>query len=306
VSVRAGIYVEIPIRGSIDEVWHRTQDPALHERWDLRFTSIEYLPRPDPQSPQRFLYATRIGFGLGIAGEGESVGSHDGPNGMRTSALTFWSDDARSLIREGSGYWQFIPSTDGVTFLTWYDYTTRFGRVGRGLDLAFRPLLGWATAWSFDRLRLWIEKGIDPAASFERSVVHALARGVVAGVFLWHGLVPKLIFRHPDEGAMLRDAGFSGTAASLGVTAAGIAEIARGALLILFWRSRVPLVMVIGLMIAAVVAVGWFSPRFLTAAFNPVTLNACVAALASMALVTSRDLPSASRCRRHRSTGAVT
>jgi hypothetical protein len=96
----------ILIAAPIDEVWLRTQDPALHEQWDLRFTSIEYLPRPDPSQPQRFLYATRVGAGLRISGEGESVGTHDGPRGERTSALEFWSGDPRSLIRKGSGYWK--------------------------------------------------------------------------------------------------------------------------------------------------------------------------------------------------------
>jgi hypothetical protein len=33
--------VEIAIAGSIDDVWTRTQEPALHEQWDLRFTAIE-------------------------------------------------------------------------------------------------------------------------------------------------------------------------------------------------------------------------------------------------------------------------
>jgi uncharacterized membrane protein YphA (DoxX/SURF4 family) len=300
VSRHAGIYVEIPIRGSIEEVWRRTQDPALHERWDLRFTAIEYLPRPDPQAPQRFLYATRIGFGLGIEGEGESVGRHDGPNGARTSSLEFWSDDPRSLILEGSGYWQYVPTDDHVKFLTWYDYTTRFGTVGRALDYIFRPLLGWATAWSFDRLRLWIEKAVDPSVALERSLVHGIARVAVAAVFLWHGLVPKLMFRHPDESAMLIDTGVSAATASLAVTAAGVAEVVLGLLLLLCWRSRAVLVTVIVVMLAAVCVVSWFSPRFLIAAFNPVSLNACIIALASIALITARDLPSASRCRRRR------
>lgn len=66
-----GIYVEIVIAGSIEDVWTRTQDPSLHQQWDLRFTSIEYLPRPDTAAPQRFLYATRVGFGLGIEGAGQ-------------------------------------------------------------------------------------------------------------------------------------------------------------------------------------------------------------------------------------------
>jgi hypothetical protein len=284
--------------GSIVEFLSRTQDPALHERWYMRITAIEYLPRPDPAAPQRFLYATRIGFGLGIEGEGQSVGSHAGPGGVRTSALEFWSEDRRSLIRRGSGYWKYVPAPGGVTFLTWYDYETRFGLVGRALDFVFRPLLGWATAWSFDRLRLWIERGIDPAVSLQRSVVHATARLAVAGVFLWHGLVPKLLFRHPDEAVMLTDSGAAALTAQLGVTAAGVGEIALAVLLVVWWRSRVLLAGVIVLMLAAILLVAWFSPRFLVAAFNPVTLNGCVIALSTIALLSARDLPSASRCRR--------
>jgi len=159
------IYVQIDIRAPIDGVWRLTQTPDLHQRWDLRFTEITYLPRPDDSQPQRFLYTTRIGFGLKIRGEGESVGARDGPGGARTSALRFWSQDPKSLIREGSGYWKYVPHGDDgrtILFLTLYDYGVRFGALGRLLDrLLFRPLIGWATAWSFDRLRLWIEKDID-------------------------------------------------------------------------------------------------------------------------------------------------
>lgn len=147
----APIYVEILIRGGMETLWERTQKPDLHRRWDLRFTAIEYLPRPDPKQPQRFLYATRIGFGLRIEGCGESLGENLGPRG-RTSSLRFWSDDRKSLIKEGSGYWKYVPTHDGIRFLTGYTYNTRFGLAGRALDLVFRPLIGWATAWGFDRL----------------------------------------------------------------------------------------------------------------------------------------------------------
>ena len=61
-----------------------TQTPELHERWDLRFTRIEYLPRPDATQPQQFLYETRIGFGLAIRGAGETVGSRDDQEGSRS------------------------------------------------------------------------------------------------------------------------------------------------------------------------------------------------------------------------------
>jgi len=39
------IYVEILVRASMDALWAHTQMPALHERWDLRFSRIDYLPR---------------------------------------------------------------------------------------------------------------------------------------------------------------------------------------------------------------------------------------------------------------------
>jgi hypothetical protein len=154
------IYVEIRIRAALEELWARTQTPALHARWDLRFSRIDYLPGTDPQ---RFLY--RLGP---IRGVGETVGTKEA-DGSRTSALTFWSDDPRSLIRAGSGYWRYVPARDGLRFVTQYDYDVRWGAAGRLLDrLVFRRLLGWATAWSFDRLRLWLERGLEPEESARR------------------------------------------------------------------------------------------------------------------------------------------
>ena len=100
------------------------------------------------------------------------------------------------------------------------------------------------------------------------------------------------------EAVMLTDGGVDAVAAQLGVTAAGVGEIALAVLLVVWWRSRVLLAGVIALMVAAIVLVTWFSPRFLVAAFNPVTLNGCVIALSTIALLSARDLPSASRCLR--------
>src|SRR5262245_21624742 len=128
-----GIYVETLISGDMDELWQKTQTPALHRRWDLRFSSIEYLPRPSLGEPQRFRYATRIGFGTEISGAGESVGER-ATDDRRTSALRFWSDDHKSLIAEGSGYWSYVRQASGIQFLTWYDYRTRFGRLGQLFD----------------------------------------------------------------------------------------------------------------------------------------------------------------------------
>jgi hypothetical protein len=53
-------------------------------------------------------------------------------------------------------------------------------------------MFGWATAWSFDRLRLWLEKGIAPERSRNQAIAHSLAVGGLAGTWLYQGRVPKL------------------------------------------------------------------------------------------------------------------
>jgi uncharacterized membrane protein YphA (DoxX/SURF4 family) len=295
------IYVEIHIRAAMDEVWRLSQQPDLHQRWDLRFTDIQYLPRPNESQPQRFLYATRLGFGLKIAGEGETVGHRSGPNGQYTSALKFWSSDPKSLIREGAGYWQYIPAQDYVRFITGYHYQTRFGVLGRSFDaLIFRPLLGWATAWSFDRLRLWLEQGFAPEISLQRALIHAVSRLTIAFVWLYHGLVPKLIYQSADELAMLVDSGIPPDVASLALNLIGWGEVGLGLLFLLAWRVRRLFWFNIGVMLLATLGVAVNSPRFLMAAFNPITLNVLMLALSVSGYLSSANLPSARNCLRHK------
>jgi hypothetical protein len=169
------IYVEILVRAPMDALWSHTQTPALHERWDLRFSRIEYLPETD--EADRTIPSTRLGSVsvLRVSGEGETVGRRDSTDGSSASALKFGSDEPLSIIRDGSGYWKYIPTDDGVRFLTWYDYRTRFGAVGAYFDrLIFRPLIGWATAWSFDRLRLWLEQDVAPEQAIRQSLIHTI------------------------------------------------------------------------------------------------------------------------------------
>ncbi len=293
-----GIYVEILIRAPIDAIWSHTQDPSLHERWDLRFSTIEYLPRVEG-GPQRFLYTTRIGFGLQVSGEGESTAQRDLPGGCRVSSLKFGSDQPWSVIREGSGYWKYVPTANGVRFLTWYDYRTRFGRIGALLDnLVFRPLLAWATAWSFDRLRLWLEEGASPGASLRHFATHACARSTLAVVFAYHGLVPKLLMHDADELALLRQAGVSSRWLLPVLESLGVAELVFAIVLLLFWRRRWPPLACLVLMVAATAAIATSAPQYLSAAFNPLTLNLSVAALSLVDIVNLADAPSAARCRR--------
>jgi uncharacterized membrane protein YphA (DoxX/SURF4 family) len=293
------IYVEILIRAPIDALWAHTQMPALHQRWDLRFSQIDYLPKAHDTEPQRFRYTTRIGFGVEVSGEGENVGQRDLTDGSRSSALRFGSAEPRSIIREGSGYWKYIPTSEGVRFLTWYDYRTRFGPVGALFDrLIFRPLLGWATAWSFDRLRLWLEQRVDPAHAMQQTLVHVIARVALIAVFAYQGVVPKLLTQNVDEIALLLDAGVPAGVTHIAVIALGILELAFAAALVVAWHRRWPALVCLGSMLAAMAVVGMNSPRYFAAAFNPVSLNLAVACLAAIDLLVVEGIPSAARCRR--------
>ncbi len=289
-----GIYVEAMIHAPLERVWALTQEPHVHRRWDLRFSRIDYLPRVSVAEPQRFTYETRIGFGLAIRGTGESVATRMGAAGDATSSLKFASQDQKSLIREGAGYWRYVPVQGGTRFLTWYDYRVRFGAPGRIADVFFRPLIGWATAWSFDRMRLWAEEEISPESSLLAAAVHALVRVTLAFVWVWHGLVPKLLFHDADERAMLQQAGLS----VRWLPYFGAAEIAFGLVVLFGWRWRWLFLVQVAVMLGALVSVSLRSPEYLHHAFNPVTLNVLVAALALAGWLAWPNVPSASRCLR--------
>jgi uncharacterized membrane protein YphA (DoxX/SURF4 family) len=293
------IYVEIVIQAPMDALWAHTQVPTLHERWDLRFSEITYLPRSSDSDRQRFRYTTRIGWGLEVTGEGETIGRRQLTDGSATSALRFASAERISLIHEGRGYWKYVPTGQGIRFLTSYDYGTRFGAAGRLFDrLVFRPLIGWATAWSFDRLRLWLEKSVDPALALRQTLVHCMARLALVAIFAYQGLVPKLIVGHSDEIAMLGDLGVAGAPGRFLLAALGASELVLAAVLLIGWCRRWPAWIGLTSMVLATVMVGVNSPRFFASAFNAFSLNLAVAALAAIDLLVLAAVPSASRCLR--------
>ncbi|WP_018544552.1 hypothetical protein [Streptomyces sp. LaPpAH-108] len=181
-----GLYIETHIRTDLDDLWTRTQDPAHRRRWDLRIDEIEYLPHPVPHpapqpAPRPFRYRARLLPFLTVHGTGLAADERERPDGTRTSALRFTSPHPLSPLTEGSGYWRYVPDGHGVRFLTGYDYRPRGGTPGALADrLLLRPLTVWATAWSFDRLRLWLERGITP----ERALANWLAELAVRALVL--------------------------------------------------------------------------------------------------------------------------
>jgi len=152
------IYVEILIRADLERVWVLTQDTALHPRWDARFSRI--TPIGDlANGGYRFRYETSLAI-YTIRGIGTSLGERQRADGTRTSALKFTTNDRLSPLGDGRGYWRYIATDDGIRFITGYDYEPGWGGL---LDrLVVRRLVGWMTAWSFDRLRIWAETGVEP------------------------------------------------------------------------------------------------------------------------------------------------
>ncbi|MET4060733.1 hypothetical protein ABIB35_002289 [Arthrobacter sp. UYP6] len=178
------IYVEIPIRADLDRLWQLSQDPSLHPRWDLRFTAIRPVDEGAPNKAQHFRYEFRLPLHT-IHGTGTSLGTRLSAEGHATSVLKFTTSDLLSPIGTGAGYWRYLPFDGGIRFVTGYNYQPGWGALGQFLDAPLvRPALGWATAVSFDRLRLWAEQDLDPAAARNAWLADAAARAAGAGAAL--------------------------------------------------------------------------------------------------------------------------
>lgn len=291
---RRPIYVESRIRAPIDRLWDLTQQPEQHQRWDVRFGRIDYHPCVDGE-PQRFTYATTVAPGVTISGTGESLG-HADPSGFRWSGLKFWAADRRSIIEAGAGYWRYVPTNDGVRFLTRYDYRPRWGRFGELVDRwAFRPLFGWATAWSFDRLRLWLEDGTPPEHSRNQAVAHAVAVAGLAGVFAYQGLVPKVWKLDAGEVAIWRGLGLRTKCARRVVRTAGAVEAGFAAATLAAANKRWPFVVALAAMPTLALGAAKSDRSILSKAFNPASLGIAVAALAAVGLATRDGRPSGRR-----------
>ncbi|MDP4550137.1 DoxX-like family protein [Alkalihalobacillus macyae] len=299
---RKPIYVEIPIEAEMEDLWKASQTPQLHEQWDVRFSSITYLPKRNERDPQDFSYKTKLGFGKSIEGWGRSVGTFNGKDGSRTSSLHFGTDQAISIISEGKGYWKYIKNEDStLTFLTQYNYKTRFGKLGTLVDTyLFRPLIGWGTALSFDVLKRWLEKGEAPRSQYSRFLSYWMLILLFFFVWVYHGLVPKVVSMHPVEVSMAASLLPPNFEASSVVYAIGMSEILFGCLWLFIrkreWLFRIQILAFPILTISAIIA----DPSTLTHPFSPLTFNSSLLVLSVIGLMMSRDVPSARSCKRKR------
>lgn len=146
------IVVEAIIPTSVELVWERSQVPALHTAWDIRFNHIAYLDEVDDRGYHLMDYRTNIALGITIQGYGRYLSNSEHSH----SSFEFDSDDWKSIIRNGRGIWLYRSCPGGTLFKTVYDYDVRHRWIGRLLDaMIFRSLLQLATEWGFETLRQW-------------------------------------------------------------------------------------------------------------------------------------------------------
>lgn len=294
------IYVEIPIDVPLQRVWDASQDPELHAQWDLRFSSIHYLPKEEDQ-PQRFTYTRTVGPFVTVEGWGESSGTAYSDSGSRSSSLHFGTNQKISPIREGRGYWKYEPMGEGTKFLTQYDYQTNFGKVGQQVDKLFRPLMGYATAVSFDVLKRWLERGETPISQYRRYFTMQLLTVFFAFLWIYQGLVPKLLAMHPQEKAMVASGlSLSDASATNIVYVLGLAEVLFGVVWLLYRNKQHLLFLQIVAFPLLTIAALVVAPETAIHPFNPVTFNVALIVLTSIGFLLSKDVPTATSCKRKR------
>lgn len=110
-----------------------------------------------------------------------------------------------------------------------------------------------------------------------------IARTTLGFIFLYHGLVPKLLLLSDTEIQMIEAHGLYLPYEKIALLG-GVAEIILG-LVIVFLRSKTwPILVALISLILLLADVALFSPQLLIEAFNPVTTNIAAIALCLISL----------------------
>jgi len=118
--------------------------------------------------------------------------------------------------------------------------------------------------------------------------IRQLCNYTVGGIWLYQGLVPKLLGPHPDEAAMANAFGIAPSLQASVSYAAGVGEVLLG-LCVLFLPRRAWPQLISAMATAVLFAfVAIYIPRYLIGAFNPVVMNAASIALSLAALLALR------------------
>jgi hypothetical protein len=118
--------------------------------------------------------------------------------------------------------------------------------------------------------------------------IRRLCNFTVAGIWLYQGLVPKLLGPHPDEAAMSSAFGIAPSLQAPVSYAAGVGEVLIGLCVLLLPRRPWPQLVSAVATAVLLVFVAIYTPRYLIGAFNPVVMNVASIALSIVALLALR------------------
>ena len=113
-----------------------------------------------------------------------------------------------------------------------------------------------------------------------------IARLALALVFIWHGLVPKILWLSPDEVAMISVHGLPAHgvfAPEVIARLGGISEVLLGLLLVGVRSRRWPLLLAGAVLILLLLDVLLLSPHLLVQALNPLSTNLAALTLCAVA-----------------------
>lgn len=91
-------------------------------------------------------------------------------------------------------------------------------------------------------------------------------------LFIYHGLVPKILWLSPVETHLVSLSGIDVHANIISLLA-GIGEVLLGGSIIFFRKSIIPVYIAAVVLVLLLLFVGLVSPEYLVEAFNPVTTN---------------------------------
>ncbi len=106
-------------------------------------------------------------------------------------------------------------------------------------------------------------------------IISHISRCCIAFVFLFHGIVPKLLHLSAGEVAMIEANNFPLNTAMM-IQISGLLEVVFAAVLLIFYKHKWPAYLAEFALIVLLIDVALFSPQFLWQAFNPLTLNVSV------------------------------
>jgi hypothetical protein len=115
----------------------------------------------------------------------------------------------------------------------------------------------------------------------------------VAGIWLYQGIVPKLLGPHPDEIAMSAAFGIPAAFQATVSHAAGAGEVLLGLCILAFPHRALPQIVSAVVTAALLAFVALYAPRYLVGAFNPVVMNTASIVLSAVAVMALRAEPTA-------------